>query len=190
MAVNSQMVPLGTPAPDFDLPTVDGGRIRIGEIDAPVLCVMFLCNHCPYVVHVEDELAALTDDPDFVDVAFVGICANDPVSHPEDGPEGLRDQVERTGWSFPYAVDADSTVGRAYDAACTPDFFVYDAERALVYRGAMDESSPGNGEVNDGALLRGALRHALAGEPVPEPHVPSMGCSIKWAGSGDGDDAR
>lgn len=182
MAVESQMVPLGTAAPPFDLPTVDGGRVTLDGLEEPVVCVMFLCNHCPYVRHVEDELGRIAQA--FDDVAFVGVCSNDPTSHPDDGPDGLREQATRAGWRFPYAVDADSAVGRAYGAACTPDFFVHDIERRLVYRGAMDASSPGNGEVNDGAALRAALRHALAGQPVPEPHQPSMGCSIKWAGEG------
>lgn len=180
MAVNSQMVPLGTPAPDFDLPTIDGGKVALADIDADVLCVMFLCNHCPYVKHVEDELGRVAHD--FADVAFVAICSNDPEAYPEDGPEGLRDQAQRADWDFPYAIDGDSSVGKAYNAACTPDFFVYGPARELVYRGAMDAASPKNGEPNDGAALRSALEHARSGEPVPEPHRPSMGCSIKWAG--------
>ena len=180
MAVNSQMVPLGTPAPAFDLPTIDGGRVALAELGQPVVCVMFLCNHCPYVQHVEGELGRIASE--FDDVAFVAVCSNDPAAYPEDGPEGLREQADRAGWDFPYAVDADSRVGRAHQAACTPDFFVYGPGRELVYRGAMDASTPGNGEPNDGDDLREALRLALDGEPVPEPHRPSMGCSIKWAG--------
>lgn len=179
MAVNSQMVPLGTPAPDFELPTIDGGKVALAELDEPVVCVMFLCNHCPYVQHVEGELGRIADEVD--GVAFVGICSNDAEQYPDDGLDGLRAQAERAGWDFPYAIDADSAVGRAYNAACTPDFFVYDADRELVYRGAMDASSPGNDEPNDGRDLREALRLAKAGEPVDEPHRPSMGCSIKWA---------
>jgi len=174
------MVPLGTPAPDFELPTIDGGKVALADLTQPVVCVMFLCNHCPYVQHVEGELGDIASG--FDDVALVGICSNDPVAYPDDGPEGLRDQAERAGWDFPYAADADSSVGRAYGAACTPDFFVYGPDRELVYRGAMDASSPGNDEPNDGSDLRDALRLTLAGEPVPEPHRPSMGCSIKWAG--------
>lgn len=179
MAVNSQMVPLGTPAPDFDLPTIDGGKVSLGELQEPVVCVMFVCNHCPYVQHVEDELGRIADEVE--DVAFIGICSNDTEAYPDDGPDGLRQQAERAGWDFPYAIDADSAVARAYNAACTPDFFVYDAERTLVYRGAMDASTPGNDEPNDGSDLRNALRLAKTGTPVNEPHRPSMGCSIKWA---------
>ena len=179
MAANSQMVPLGTPAPDFDLPTIDGGKVALADLDEPAVCVMFVCNHCPYVQHVEGELGRIAGDVD--DVAFVAICSNDAERYPDDGPEGLRAQAERAGWDFPYAIDADSSVARAYNAACTPDFFVYDADRELAYRGAMDASTPGNGEPNDGSDLRKALRLAKAGEPVSEPHRPSMGCSIKWA---------
>lgn len=179
MATNSQMVPLGTSAPDFDLPTIDGGKVALADLDEPAVCVMFVCNHCPYVQHIEDELGRIADEVD--DAAFVAICSNDAEQYPDDGPEGLRAQAERAGWDFPYAIDADSSVGRAYNAACTPDFFVYDADRELVYRGAMDASSPGNGEPNDGSDLRNALRLAKAGQPVDEPHRPSMGCSIKWA---------
>lgn len=179
MAVESQMVPLGTAAPDFDLPTIDGGRVALADLDAPVVLVVFACNHCPYVQHVEDELGRVAGEVDQVDV--VAICSNDATAYPDDGPAGLRAQAARAGWDFPYAIDADSAVGRAYNAACTPDFFVYGPERELVYRGAMDASSPGNDEPNDGRDLRAALRLALAGEPVPEPHRPSMGCSVKWA---------
>jgi peroxiredoxin len=181
MAVESEMVEVGAAAPSFDLPTVDGGRVALDQIDEPVVAVMFLCNHCPYVQHVEDELGRLAADDELADVAFVGICSNDPDAYPEDAPEGLRAQAERAGWTFPYAVDADSSVGRAYRAACTPDFFVYGRDRTLVYRGAFDRSSPGNDRPVDGSLLRGALRAAVAGDPVPEPHTPAMGCSIKWA---------
>lgn len=179
MAVNSQMVPLGTPAPDFSLATIDGGEVALDDLKAPVLSVMFLCNHCPYVKHVEDELGRIAAQVE--DVDFVAICPNDTDVYPDDGPEGLRAQAERAGWDFPYAIDPDSAVARAYNAACTPDFFVYGPARELVYRGAMDASTPGNDEPNDGHELREALRLAVAGEPVPEPHRPSMGCSIKWA---------
>lgn len=180
MAVSSQMVPLGTPAPPFDLPTVDGGRVALDDLDATAVVVAFLCNHCPYVQHVEHGLGALARDLVEDDVAFVGICPNDPTSHPDDAPPHLRDQADRAGWPFPYAIDEHQAVGRAYDAACTPDFFVYGPDRRLAYRGAMDGSSPGNDEPVDGADLRAAIDHVLAGEAVPEPHRPSMGCSIKW----------
>jgi peroxiredoxin len=180
MAVDSLMVPLGTRAPDFDLPTVDGGRVRLADLDATAVVVMFLCNHCPYVRHVEDGLGRLAADLADRDVAFVGICSNDADAYPDDAPAGLADQARRAAWSFPYAVDEEQTVGRAYRAACTPDFFVYGPDRTLAYRGAMDASSPGNDVPVTGERLRDAIEHVLAGEDVPEPHQPSMGCSIKW----------
>lgn len=180
MAVDSLMVPLGTPAPDFDLATVQGGRVALADIDATAVVVMFLCNHCPYAKHVENVLRALTADMADRDVAFVGICSNDATQYPDDAPAGLADQARRAGWSFPYAVDEDQSVGRAYQAACTPDFFVYGPDRRLACRGAMDASSPGNDRPVTGEYLRAAIEHVLADEPVPEPHTPSMGCSIKW----------
>jgi len=180
MALQSLMVPIGTPAPDFDLESVDGTRLALRDVSAPVLLVAFLCNHCPYVRHVEAELGRVTAE--FADrgVETVGVCSNDTDAYPEDDAAHLRDQLTRAAWSFPYLLDSSQQVGRAYQAACTPDFFVYDRDRRLAYRGAMDDSSPRNGEPNDGRYLRRALALVLAGEKVPEPHVPSMGCSIKW----------
>lgn len=180
MAVDSLMVPLGTPAPTFHLPTISHGLVALDDIDATALVVMFLCNHCPYVKHVEQGLGELTADMADQDVAFVGICSNDPTRSPDDAPPGLADQAQRAAWDFPYAVDEDQSVGRAYQAACTPDFFVYGPDRRLAYRGAMDASTPGNDQPVTGEFLRTAVEHVLAGEPVPEPHTPSMGCSIKW----------
>jgi peroxiredoxin len=179
MAVASLMVPLGTPAPDFSLDDVTGSTVRLdGFASAPALLVAFLCNHCPYVRHVENELGRLLAR--HPNVAVVGICTNDAGAYPEDRPERLADQARRASWTFPYLVDYDQTVGRAYAAACTPDFFLFDAQRRLAYRGAFDDSTPGNGKPVTGALLGAAISHVLAGEPVPEPHRPSMGCSIKW----------
>lgn len=182
MAVDSLMVPLGTPAPTFDLPTVDGGRVALDDLDQSVVVVMFLCNHCPYVRHVESTIAELVDEFSDADVGFVGICSNDAAAYPDDAPAGLASQAARAGWTFPYLVDEDQTVGRSFQAACTPDTFVYGPGRTLVYRGAIDGSTPGNGQPRTGEDLRAALDHALRGEDVPEPHRPSMGCSIKWKG--------
>lgn len=177
MAVESAMVPLGTRAPEFTLPDVRGGEVSLATLTGPVL-VMFLCNHCPYVRHVEAELArVLARHPS---LSAVGVCTNDADAYPDDAPDRLAEQAERAGWRFPYLVDADQSVGRAYGAACTPDFFLYDADRRLAYRGAFDESTPGNGLPLTGALLQDAIGHVERGEPVPEPHRPSMGCSIKW----------
>ncbi|WP_371494588.1 thioredoxin family protein [Kitasatospora sp. NBC_00374] len=180
MAAISTMVPLGTPAPNFSLPAVDGrAAARDDFAAAPALLVAFLCNHCPYVRHVEQTFGELVGE--FPDLAVVGICSNSPAVAPTDDADGLRAQMARTGWDFPYLIDLDQSVGRAYHAACTPDFFLYDARRELAYRGAMDDSTPGNGKPVTGDLLRHAIGLVLAGRPVPQPHRPSMGCSIKWA---------
>jgi peroxiredoxin len=178
MAVSSFMVPLRTPAPDFALPDVTGTVVRRDDLTGPALLVVFLCNHCPYVQHVEGALGKLLAEYPTLDV--VGICTNDADAYPDDSPDHLAAQAKRAGWAFPYLVDAGQEVGRAYNAACTPDFFLYDAQRTLAYRGAFDDSSPGNGKPLTGEHLRDAIDRVLAGEPVPEPHQPSMGCSIKW----------
>jgi peroxiredoxin len=181
MAVTSSMVPLGTPAPDFTLPAVDGRNVALRDFaDAPALLVVFLCNHCPYVRHVEKSLGETLAGYDDRQLAVVGICTNDADAYPDDSPEHLTEQAERAGWTFPYLVDESQEVGRAYGAECTPDFFLYDADRKLAYRGAYDGSTPGNNVPLTGELLRGALDRVIAGQPVPEPHRPAMGCSIKW----------
>ena len=179
MAMSSFMVPLGTQAPNFELPDLDGATVRLdGFADRPALLVAFLCNHCPYVRHIEAELGrALGEHPD---VAVVGICSNDATSYPDDAPPILREQQRRAGWRFPYLIDGSQDVARAYRAACTPDFFLYDEDRRLAYRGAFDESTPGNRKPVTGESLRHALELVKSGKPVPEPHQPSMGCSIKW----------
>jgi AhpC/TSA family len=187
MAVSSLMVPLDTPAPDFALPAVSGAvtgavtgaTLRRDDLAAaPALLVAFVCNHCPYVRHVETVLGVVLSD--FPDLATVAVCTNDAEAYPDDRPEALAEQARRAGWAFPYLIDADQSVGAAFNAACTPDFFLYDSQRRLAYRGAFDESTPGNGKPVTGALLRAAIEHVLDGKPVPEPHRPSMGCSIKW----------
>lgn len=181
MAVISTMVPLGTRAPDFSLPSIDGRAITIKDLaDAPALLVTFLCNHCPYVRHIEAHLGAALASYAGKGLAVVGICPNDADTYLDDRPEGLAAQVERAGWTFPYLVDETQDVGRAYQAACTPDFFLYGEDRRLAYRGAYDGSTPGNGVTVTGDLLSAAIDHVLRGQPVPEPHKPSMGCSIKW----------
>ena len=179
MAVQSRMVALGQPAPDFSLASVDGEQVSLSDLeDAPALLVAFLCNHCPYVRHVETKLGEVLAG--FPDLAVVGVCSNDADAYPDDAPSALRAQAQRAGWTFPYLVDEDQDVAAAYDAACTPDFFLYDADRRLAYRGAFDESTPGNRKPLTGELLADAVRRVLAGELVPEPHRPSMGCSLKW----------
>jgi len=180
MTADPNHVAIGTPAPAFDLPTIEGGQVRSDDIAADVLVVAFLCNHCPYVKHVETTLGQLAGTYGADDVAFVGICSNDVTTHPDDGAEHLRGQAARAGWTFPYAIDESQDVASAYHAACTPDFFVFGRDRRLVYRGAMDESSPRNERPLTGDELRRAIDLTLAGEPVPDPHIPPLGCSINW----------
>ncbi|MCP2289865.1 thioredoxin family protein [Nocardia amikacinitolerans] len=178
MALESLMVPLGTPAPDFALPDLDGRTHRLSDYaNGPGLLVVFACNHCPYVKHIEKELGAVIGDSG---VPAVAICTNDADAYPDDKPEGLRAQAERAGWAFPYLIDETQSVGRVFGAACTPDFFLYDARLLLAYRGAFDESTPGNRKPVTGSELRAALAAVRAGKPAPEPQRPSMGCSIKW----------
>ena len=177
MALTSSLVPLGTTAPDFTLPDVHGATHTLADFTAPVLVVVFACNHCPYVKHIENELGTLSPSDD---LAIVAISSNDIERYPEDAPAELAAQAQRADWRFPYLVDADQTVARAYGAVCTPDFFVYGPNRALAYRGAFDLSTPGNDEPVTGDLLRRAIALIAAGQPVPEPHRPSMGCGIKW----------
>jgi thiol-disulfide isomerase/thioredoxin len=180
MAVSSFTVPLGTPAPPFALPSLDGQIVTSDGLapDRPLL-VMFLSNHCPYVRHIERELGSLVAEY-APDVAAVAICSNDTKNYPEDGLNGLTEQAQRAGFTFRYLLDDTQQVALAYRAACTPDFFLYDAERRLAYRGEFDESRPRSGVPVTGKALRTALDLVLAGAPVPEPQAPSVGCSIKW----------
>lgn len=179
---NSFMVDIGTPAPDFSLPRADGGGVvSLADFaDRPALLVVFMCNHCPYVQHVESALGEFTQEYAAKGLATVGICANDVESHPDDDSAHLVAQANRAGLEFPYLVDSDQQVALAYRAACTPDFFLYDAQRRLAYRGQFDGSRPRNEQRPTGASLRAAVDLVLAGQPVPEPHDPSVGCSIKW----------
>ncbi|GAA4444791.1 thioredoxin family protein [Phytohabitans houttuyneae] len=180
MAVSSFLVPLGTPAPDFALPSVDGREVKLADVSAPALLVVFLSNHCPYVRHVESALGAFAAEYVGKGLATIGISSNDVVNYPDDDVPGLAGQVERAGFTFPYLVDSAQDVAKAYSAACTPDFFLYDGQRRLVYRGAFDEARPKNDVPVTGNLLRAAADAVLRGESVPEPHVPSSGCGIKW----------
>jgi peroxiredoxin len=180
MAVTSFMVPLGTPAPEFELPAISGGTVALRDLEAPALLVMFLSNHCPYVRRIEAALGKVIAEYQPQGLAAVGICANDVVNYPDDGAEFLREQADRAGFTFPYLIDEPQDVTRAYRAACTPDFFLYDAQRRLAYRGEFDGARPSNDVPSDGAELRAALDLVLAGQPVPEPHPPSLGCGIKW----------
>jgi len=174
------MVPLGTPAPPFALPSLDGHIVRSdGFAAGRPLLVMFLCNHCPYVRHIERQLGAFVSEH-AGEVDAVAICSNDIDRYPDDGPAGLAEQTDRARFAFPYLLDDSQQVALAYRAACTPDFFLYDADRKLAYRGEFDESRPRNDSPVTGQALRAALELVLAGKPVDEPHVPSLGCGIKW----------
>ena len=177
----STMLPLGTPAPDFRLPDAEGRPVALEDLaGASALLVAFLCNHCPFVKHVRQAFAALAEEYQGRGVAVVGINSNDFEAHPDDSPAKMLEEIALAGYTFPYLVDADQEVAKAYRAACTPDFFVFDGERRLVYRGQMDSSRPGNDRPNDGADLRAALDAVLEGRPVPERQRPSAGCNIKW----------
>jgi peroxiredoxin len=181
VAVNSFMVPVGTPAPDFSLPSIGGSKVSPADFaGSPALLVIFLSNHCPYVRRVEAGIGAVTAAYAGRGVATVGISSNDVVNYPDDDAAHLAAQAERAGFTFPYLIDETQEVAAAFRAACTPDFFLYDAGRRLAYRGQFDDARPSNDLPADGASLRAALDKVLAGEPVPEPHRPSLGCNIKW----------
>jgi peroxiredoxin len=177
----STMLPLGTRAPDFKLPDTDGRTVSLADYaDAPALLVMFICNHCPYVKHVREELARLARDYQARGVAVVAINPNDAERYPEDSPVHMREEVVSAGYTFPYLYDETQEVAKAYKAACTPDFFVFDRERKLVYRGQLDDSRPRSDRPVTGADLRAALDAVLDGRPVPQDQKPSTGCNIKW----------
>jgi peroxiredoxin len=182
VAVASTMLVLGTKAPDFELPdVVTGGTVSIRDFDDKrALLVMFICRHCPYVRHVRGELARLGHDFTVSELAIVAISANDPAEYPEDAPESLAEEAREAGYAFPYLFDETQEVAKAYTAACTPDFFLFDSDRALVYRGQLDDSRPRNGLPVTGEDLRAAIRAVLSGEPVPDDQRASIGCSIKW----------
>jgi len=178
----SSMLPLGTPAPPFTLPdTVSGQTLSLEQLKSDkATVVMFICNHCPYVKHVQGELVRLVADYQARGVAFVAISSNDAEHYPADAPDKMKLEAETYGYTFPYLYDQTQSVARAYRAECTPDFFIFDAALSLVYRGRMDESTPGNGKPNDGRDLRAALDAMLEGKPVAADQKPSMGCNIKW----------
>ena len=175
------MLSLGTAAPDFCLPDTEGAKVALSDFDGNrVLLVMLICNHCPYVKHVRHELARLGRDYASRGVGMVAINANDAAAYPEDSPEKMRAEKASAGYPFPYLYDETQEVAKAYGAACTPDFFVFDGDRRLAYRGQLDDARPGNGEPVTGHDLRAALDALLAGQPVAETQRPSMGCNIKW----------
>lgn len=177
----STMVELGSPAPDFSLLNVDGQTVSLAELGpAKAVLIVFMCNHCPFVKHVADELTRLALDYMPQGLAMVGINSNDTDKHPDDSPEQMVHEAEMRGYPFPYLFDETQEVAKAYHAACTPDFFLYDADKTLVYRGQLDSSRPGNGQPLTGKDLRAAIDAVLGGNPVPAPQIPSIGCNIKW----------
>lgn len=181
-ATPSTMPELGNPANHFNLPEPATGLTRgladFAESDA--LLVMFICNHCPFVVHVADQLAAIARDYHDKGLAVVAINSNDADHYPDDAPEKMVTFAEEHALSFPYLFDQDQAVAKLYHAACTPDFFLYDNERRLAYRGQLDGARPGNDAPNDGNDLRTAIDAILKGTPAPDAQTPSMGCNIKW----------
>lgn len=188
----STMIPLGTPAPAFQLNDTDGSPVSLDNYSDHPLLVMFICNHCPYVHHVAPELARIGKDYGFESGGNLGIVAiqsNDVDAYPDDSPEKMVEEKMQRGYAFPYVFDADQSVAKAYSAACTPDFFLFDAEHKLVYRGQLDETRPhriASGQYDDrhgganGKDLRAAIEQVLAGQEVTVEQIPSMGCNIKW----------
>jgi peroxiredoxin len=177
----STMLPLGTKAADFSLPDTDGKLVSLSDFkDAPAVLLIFMCNHCPFVKHVIDELVKLIKEYQQKGVAAAGINSNDVDNFPEDSPDMMAKVAKEKDFSFPYLYDETQKVAKAYMAACTPDFFLFDKDRGLVYRGQMDDGRPGNSVPITGKDLRAALDAVLEGREVPAEQKPSMGCNIKW----------
>ena len=184
----STMLELGTPAPRFELPDPEGRTVSIDDFAAaPALVVAFICNHCPYVKHIKEGLAAFGRDYAGRGLAMVAISSNDVASHPDDAPARMAEDAKRFGYAFPYLYDATQEVAKAYRAACTPEFYLFDGDRRLVYRGQFDAARPGNDVPVTGRDLRAAADAALAGRPVDGDQVPSIGCNIKWRPGGEPD---
>jgi peroxiredoxin len=181
VAVNSTMLPLGTPAPGFQLPDTAGKLVSSQDFSgAPALVVMFICNHCPYVKHLKADLAKFGRECQSRGVAVVAISSNDAQRYPEDSPAKMAQEADAGGYSFPYLHDATQEVAKAYRAACTPDFYLFDNRQRLVYRGQYDDSRPGNNSSVTGRDLRAAVAAVLAGRPAAAIQKPSIGCNIKW----------
>lgn len=180
----SKMLPLGTRAPDFRLrDAISGKDLGLSELRSEVATViMFICNHCPYVKHVQKGLVELGNDYIPKGISFISICSNDIENYPDDSPENMKAVAKRLGYPFPYLFDESQEIARNYDAACTPDFYIFDHELKLVYRGQMDDSRPGNGKPVTGKDIRDVLDDILAGKQVTEQQYPSIGCNIKWKG--------
>lgn len=180
--VPSVMVPLGSRAPQFSLPdTVSGKYYSLNDLQGKVATVvMFICNHCPFVKHVNQELVKLANDYNKRGIGFAAISANDVVNYPEDAPELMKQVASQLNYPFPYLYDETQEVAKDYNAACTPDFFVFDKGLNLVYRGQLDDSRPGNSIPVSGKDIRQALDYLISGQPVPQEQKPGIGCNIKW----------
>lgn len=176
----STMVELGLPAPDFALPDTDGKTVRLSDFAGKPLLVMFLCNHCPYVKHIANDLSQITAKYTQKGIAVVAISSNDVANYPEDSPANMRIEKRNRGYQFPYLFDESQAVARAYEAACTPDFFLYDSAHRLVYRGQFDDARPGNGKAITGKDLTAAVDALVNGRPPLAEQRPSMGCNVKW----------
>lgn len=176
----STMLSLGTQAPDFSLPNVDGTQVSRSQFAGKPLLVIFMCNHCPFVVHIRSALQKFAVEYQAKGLAIVGISSNDVAAYPQDGPDKMKEEARNAGYTFPYLFDATQEVAIAYKAACTPDLFLFDADHSLVYRGQFDSSRPGNGLPVTGADLKIACDAVLGGQPVTSEQRPSIGCNIKW----------
>lgn len=178
----SSMLSLGTDAPVFELPdVVSGNKISIEEVKGENgLVVMFICNHCPYVMYVQDEIARLADEYLQKGIGFVAISSNNVEKYPDDSPDHMKQQAKKMRFHFPYLYDESQSVAKAYQAECTPDFFLFDNNLDLVYRGRLDEATPGNGKPVNGKDLRSAMDNLIDGNPISEVQFPSIGCNIKW----------
>jgi peroxiredoxin len=184
----STMLPLGTTAPDFRLPDTEGKAVAHADFkSAPALLVIFMCNHCPFVKHIRQGLAQLGRDYVPRGVAIVAVNSNDVSSYPDDSPAKMKEEVKSAGYQFPYLYDETQAVAKAYQAACTPDIYIFDGQQKLVYRGQFDDSRPGNGKPVTGKDLRAALDAVLAGNFVSSDQKPSIGCNIKWKAGNEPD---
>jgi len=177
----STMLPLGTQAPAFALRNIDGKTVSLDDCkSAKALLVMFICNHCPFVIHVRDELAKMGSDYQDKGVAIIAINSNDAETHAADSPDMMAQEAKNIGYGFPYLYDESQAVAKAYQAACTPDFFLFDGDQKLVYRGQLDDSRPNNALPVNGSDLRAAIDAVITGSPVSSEQKSSMGCNIKW----------
>ncbi len=176
----STMMPLGTKAPGFTLPNVDGRNVSLSDFAGKPLLVIFMCNHCPFVIHLREHLASFAKEYQAKGLAIVGISSNDVEHYPQDGPQEMQAEAKSAGYTFPYLYDATQDIAKAYRAACTPDFFLFDKEQHLVYRGQFDDSRPKSEIPITGADLKAACDAVLSGNPITDHQKPSIGCNIKW----------